>query len=94
MYEQIKSENFPKQQNINVVVNKISNYLSTQISRNSLKNTISPVYFRNIHMDNQNLKEYYKSLGTNLSKFILRPSYLEANSLPVSTGLILSVTSL
>ena len=39
-------------------------------------------------------KSHKKSLGTNLPKFILRPSYFEANLLPISTKLILSVSSL
>ena len=51
-----------------------------QISRNSL--------LCNIHMDDN------KSMGTNLPKFILRPSYFEANSLLKSSRLILSVSSL
>ena len=37
--------------------------MSTQISRNSLNNTTSPVYFRNIHMDNQYLKKSYQITG-------------------------------
>ena len=68
--------------------------MSTQISRNSLNNTISLVYFRNIYMDNQHLKSHNKLLGTNLPKLILRPSYFVATSLPISTRLILSVSSL
>ena len=37
--------------------------MSTQISRNSLNNTVSLVYFRNIHMDNQNFKKLSQITG-------------------------------
>ena len=39
-------------------------------------------------------KSHDKSLGTNVPRFILHPSYFKANSLPILTRLILSVSSL
>ena len=51
--------------------------------------------FRKLYIWTNNiLKSRNKSLGTNLPKFILRPSHSKANSLPISTELILSVSSL